>query len=155
MFKNEYLVELIEALSVCHESSVNSQGKVVSIRSDERAVLDLCTKLGLTFELKSTGSNNSKLFYKILTLKINKKPYKKLNIVGINSYSNRGRMSMVVNDPSQGGDNFTLYCKGSEYAMRPFLKFSSQERNNLKRLIVKMRSSGVKTLIFAKRSLTP
>lgn len=133
---------------------MTSSGKIVSIRSEERAILSLCYKLGITFELKNTRKSNQD-FYKTLILKINKKPYKHLNIVGINSYSNRRRMSMVVNDPSKGRDSFTLYCKGEDYVMKSLLKFNSLEKNNFKRLIVKMRSAGVKTMIYAKRELTP
>lgn len=133
---------------------MNRAGKIVSIRSEERAILDLCQKLGISFEIKNTSKSNTE-FYKTIILKINKKPYKHLNIVGINSYSNRGRMSMVVNDPSKGRDSFTLFCKGDDLSMKGLLRLNSTEKNNYKRLVVKMRSAGVKTMIYSKRELTP
>jgi hypothetical protein len=131
---------------------MNGSGKIVSIRSEERAILTLCSQLGITFEVKNT-KRISIDFYKTLVLKVNKKPYRQFNVVGINSYSDRQRMSLVVNDVSKGKDNYTLYCKGEDDAMKSLLKFNSVEKNNFKRLIVKMKSAGVKTMIYAKKEL--
>lgn len=85
---------------------------------------------------------------------MNQKTYKNLVIVGTNQYSNRKRMSVVVKDLSKGDNYFMLYCKGDDESMQNTLKFLPEEKNNFKRLNLKFRGNGLKTMVFARKELT-
>lgn len=62
-------------------------------------------------------------------------------------------MSVVVNNQSKGRDSFTLYVRGSDRGMNDILHFGQEEKNNYKRLVVNVKSKGLKTLVFAKKEL--
>lgn len=47
-----------------------------------------------------------------------------------------------------------LYCRGEEESMQAALKFMPEEKNNFKRLNLKFRSNGVKTMVFARKDLS-
>lgn len=64
-------------------------------------------------------------------------------------------MSVVISNETKGKDNFTLYVRGNEKGLNEILHLDPEERNNLKRLLVKIRNDGLKTMIFAKRDLDP
>lgn len=63
-------------------------------------------------------------------------------------------MSVVVKDLSKGDNYFMLYCKGDDESMQNTLKFLPEEKNNFKRLNLKFRSNGLKTMVFARKELT-
>ena len=49
------------------------------------------------------------------------------NVLGINSMTKRGRMSIVVNNVKKGKYSFVLYVKGTLEAMRGVLKLSKRD----------------------------
>lgn len=153
-FKNEDLVELVSCLMVCHEASTSSGGRVKTFRGEEKALIDFCRKLGISFSISSSKVKSSTDFYRKFLVKRDGKMESQLNIAGINSYSEgRKRMSVVVNDPSNGKNSFTLYVRGEEEGMKNVMKLSSKEKNTFKRLMVNFRSHGFKAMIFAKKEL--
>ena len=76
-----------------------------------------------------------------------------LNVAGLNSYTERKRVSIVVNDPRRGKDSYTLYACGTDEGMREVVKMNIHERNNYKKLVVNLKTQGLKQLIFAKKEL--
>lgn len=151
-FKSEKLIELMECLILCHEATTTPSGKIKSFRGEEKAMLDICNKLGMSFEIQNDDSSHD--FYKTFKVKLNRKLSQRFNIAGINSWGERNRMSVVLNDPQKGRDSFILYVRGYAQGMKKVLKMTPKEKNNYKRLMVKFKKEGLKTLVFAKKVLT-
>lgn len=152
-FKSEELLELLDCLILCHEATTSSSGKIKSFRGEEKAILELCSKLGLGFEIQDL--KNDPDFYKVFKVKMNKKLNGRYNIAGMNSWSiGRQRMSIVINDPKRGRDAFVIYVRGNQIGMKGVMKMNQKEKNNFKRLMVSFRKECLKPVIFAKKSLS-
>lgn len=150
--KLEGLLELINCMAICHEAKVSSSGTLKYLRERESTMLGFCKQLGVTFQREDNSTNNH--FYKKIIIKQDGKLSRLLNVAGLNSYTNRQRVSVVVNDPRKGRDSYTLYVCGSEQGMKGTLKLNHHDQNSYKRLLANFKNKGVKRLIFAKKELT-
>lgn len=148
--KEDTLMEMIVCMAICHEAKIDSQGKVKCLREEEHAMLNFCKELGITFKREDS---NSSIYYKIIQIKQEGKLSSILNIAGLNSFTDRNRMSIVVNDPRKGKDSYTLYVSGSPEGMAGTMLLNIHEMNNYKKLLMSFKSQGFKQLVFAKKEL--
>ena len=76
------------------------------------------------------------------------------NILGINSMTKRGRMSIVVNNVKKGKYSFVLYVKGTIDAMRNVLKLTKKDLISYDQMGRLYRNKGLRPIVFGMRNLS-
>lgn len=153
-YKKKQIKELVEALSVCHEARIIEGTKLLkSFNNEEKSVLTLCKKLGISIEAASlphhTVTEDLNCVYRI---KENNKKSRIVKVLGINSFSKkRGRMSVLVQNLED--DFCTLFVKGSDYSMKDIMRLSTGDQIRFKQLIMNYRAKGLKNIVIAKKIL--
>lgn len=153
MFKSQEISEILECMILCHESESRSSRKFSSFVQEERALIDMCGKMGVFYEVcKKHPSSN---FIKSIKKKVNGYVEDQLNIAGINGFSSsRMRMSVVVNHQSRGKNSFVLYARGKDQKIIDILNLSQQDKAQLKKILVKIKNLRLKVIVLAKKDLS-
>ena len=113
MFKSKEINEVLECMILCHESDSRSSKRFSSFVEREEALIGMCSKLGLSYEVCKKHPSPS--FVKSIKKKVNGYIEDQINIVGINEFSPRMRMSIVVNHQSRGQNSYVLYARGNDH----------------------------------------
>ena len=135
-------------MKVCHEARKMENSKHLrSFHNEEKAILDLCSKLGIEIE---AVENSHGLTYKF---KKKNKVVDIVNIIGVNSFSKkRGRMSVLVYLPKK--EKFVLYCKGGNSSMKHVINIGTKDNITYKQLMVNMKINGLKKVVIAQKELS-
>lgn len=139
MFKSKEINEVLECMILCHESDSRSSKRFSSFVEEEKALIGMCSKLGLSYEVCKKHPSSS--FVKSIKKKVNGYIEDQINIVGINGFSpSRMRMSIVVNHQSRGRNSYVLYARGKDHKITDVLDLGLQEKAQLKKLLVKIKN---------------
>lgn len=146
------LINLVAAMRVCHEARrVEGSKSLKSHHYEERALLDLCKKLGM--EIEEVGKENGP-FTAVYKIKKNNITDDIIKVIGINTFRRkRGRMSVIIHDAKEG-KRFTLFVRGEEKNMRSILKLDDKGYNTLKKITLGLKAKGLNTILFGKKELS-
>ena len=144
------LGEFVELLTLCH-TVIPEQDEAGHLRfqassPDEEALAVAAHCFGYTFDNVRSG---------FCTALINgvKKEFK---IIGVNEFtSHRKRMSIVIQPVTDFNRSAVLYCKGADNIMFERCQIPPEEVNMLNEHLREFAVDGLRTLVCAKRELTP
>ena len=97
-------------------------------------------------------TSDDKTFYKRYKIRL-PESQKFFNILGINSYNNRERMSIIVNDPEKGKFNFTLYARGNLESMAEAINFTAEDLIAYRQVSSSYKAQGLTPIVYAKKTL--
>jgi len=141
--------EFLELLSLCHTviPSLAEDGSLQyqSASPDDEALVIAAHCFGYSFASAKAS-----------TYQVNVHGERKsFLLLGINEFSSeRKRMSVVVKPLEDPYGECILYCKGADSVMMPRCRVNDTERNQLDMHLTDFASSGLRTLVLAKRMLT-
>ena len=135
-------------MKVCHEARKMEGSKHLrSYHNEEKAILDLCSKLGIEIEGVETAQGLSYRFKK------KNKVLDVVNVIGVNSFSKkRSRMSVLVYFPKK--EKFILYCKGGHHSMKRVMSMGMKDSTKYKQLMVNLKIKGLKKIVLAYKELS-
>ena len=79
---------------------------------------------------------------------------KKYNILGINSYDKRERMSIIVKDPEKGKFSFKIYVKGTFEAMEKIMLLSKKDAQAYRQIASAYKVRGLTPVVYASKTLS-
>lgn len=141
--------EFLELLSLCHtvipSNAEDGSLQYQSALPDEEALVIAAHCFGYSFAS-----------VKASTYQVNVHGERRsFLLMGINEFnSERKRMSVVVKPLEDPYGECILYCKGADSVMLPRCQVSDSERSELDTHLTDFASSGLRTLVLAKRVLT-
>lgn len=150
--KKTEVMELITSMLLCYDKPYQPVNKNSEMHIHDESIRKVCNILG--FEVKLDNMLDSTKFIRSYKVLQNGIPQNKLNIIGINDLSKRGRMSIVINDPSKGRLNSEIIVKGSYEFMKDCLRLTKADSLKMKQLISRYRIEGLTPEIYAKKTLT-
>ena len=144
------LGEFVELLALCHTVIPEQDDKGVlhfqAASPDEEALAIAAHCFGYTFDNVRAG---------FCTAMINGEK-KEFKIIGVNEFtSHRKRMSIVIQPITDFNRSAVLYCKGADNIMLERCKTNAEEVNRLNEHLREFAVDGLRTLVCAKRELTP
>ena len=147
--RKEEVGEFLELLSICHSviPSVGDDGSLQyqSASPDEEALVIAAHCFGYSFASAKGDMYQVNVHQERKTFRI----------LGINEFSSeRKRMSVVVKPLDDPYTPCILYCKGADSVMLPLCNTSDFEKSQLDAHLTDFASSGLRTLVLAKRVLT-
>jgi len=150
--RHNRIEELISAVLLCHEKDLHyNRFDRDAADKEEEGLFHLCNLLGYSIKMEKSKDPRFIRKYRISCIDQAEKVY---NILGINSDTNRGRTSVVVNDESKGEKNFVLYVKGYDSAMKSLLTLNRSDKSTYNQIMSKYVQKGMKKVVYGTRQIT-
>lgn len=147
--KQSELIQLIEAMSICHEArKIEGIKNLRTYNNEEKSILNILRKMGIEIEIKVDDENDTSKF----TIKYKRVKISQLSLVGINCFSkSRGRMSVLAYDEKK--DKFILFSRGGDSSMRRILKFNQKDKMAYRQLMMANKVKGLKRIVYGKKEI--
>ena len=142
--RKQKVYDFFVMLALCHTVVLDEEGEVNAESADEEAFLAAAKDVGI--ELQQTDGTN-------LVLKT-PDGLLKFEVLLVNEFSSeRKRMSVVVR--RTWNETIVLLMKGADSTVVPLLRNSEKEKSDLKHALDQYARSGLRTMVMAKKDLSP